>query len=392
MSSFCSLFQQIVSIVPRGRFEQLARKHGSEYHARGFTSWEQFIAMMFCHLARAQSLREIEHGLRTAAGRLSHLGIDAAPPKSTLSYANAHRPWQLYESLFYELVELCRATPGPRRFQFKNKLLSIDSTTIELLSEMFEAVKYGKSKGAVKLHLMLDHDGMLPVFAVVDSDPVGDITVARRMAFPAGAIVVFDRGYIDYSWLQSLTQSNVFFVTRLKKNCHYELVERRDPPRGVIRDEIVDVFDVRYVRREGYVPLRLRRVEVADPDGGANLVFFSNHLTLGATTIARIYKDRWQIELFFKALKQNLKIKTFIGTSSNAIHIQLWTALIAMLLVRYLKLKSQCWVSLSNLFAMLRFHLFSYRDLWAWLSEPFEPIRPDEYQLVLIELGQQPGA
>lgn len=392
MSSFCSLFQQIVSIVPRGRFEQLARKHGSEYHARGFTSWEQFIAMMFCHLARAQSLREIEHGLRTAAGRLSHLGIDAAPPKSTLSYANAHRPWQLYESLFYELVELCRATPGPRRFQFKNKLLSIDSTTIELLSEMFEAVKYGKSKGAVKLHLMLDHDGMLPVFAVVDSDPVGDITVARRMAFPAGAIVVFDRGYIDYSWLQSLTQSNVFFVTRLKKNCHYELVERRDPPRGVIRDEIVDVFDVRYVRRQGYVPLRLRRVEVADPDGGANLVFFSNHLTLGATTIARIYKDRWQIELFFKALKQNLKIKTFIGTSSNAIHIQLWTALIAMLLVRYLKLKSQCWVSLSNLFAMLRFHLFSYRDLWAWLSEPFEPIRPDEYQLVLIELGQQPGA
>ena len=389
MPSFCNLFQQIVSIIPRGRFEQLARKHRSEYHARGFTSWQQFIAMMFCHLARAQSLREIEHGLRAAAGKLSHLGIDAAPPKSTLSYANAHRPWQLYESLFYELVELCRATPGSRRFQFKNKLLSIDSTTVELLSEMFEAVKYGKSKGAVKLHLMLDHDGMLPVFAVVDSNPLGDITVARRMAFPAGAIVVFDRGYIDYPWLQSLTQSNVFFVTRLKKNCHYELVEQRVPPRGVIRDDLVDVFDVRYVRREGYIGLRLRRVEIADPDGGANLVFFSNHLTLGATTIARIYKDRWQIELFFKALKQNLKIKTFIGTSSNAIHIQLWTALIAMLLVRYLKLKSQCRASLSNLFAMLRFHLFSYRDLWVWLSEPFEPIRPEEQQLILIQLGQQ---
>jgi len=383
MSSLCSLFRQILNTMPRGRFEQLARQHGSERHARGFTSWQQFVAMLFCHLGRAQSLREIEHGLRSAEGKLNHLGIEL-PRRSTLAYANAHRPWQLYESLFYVLLEQCRQAPLSRRFRFKNKLLSIDSTTVELVSEMYAWAKYNKSKGAIKLHLMLDHDGFLPEFAVISDGHRADITVGREMPLPEGAVVVFDRGYVDYEWFRTLGVRGIYFVTRLKKNCHYRVLEERPVVRGIVRDQIVEVFDVRTARRPDYVPLRLRRIEVAVSDEEPNLVFFSNYLKLGATTISRIYKERWQIELFFKALKQNLKVKTFIGTSANAIQIQLWTALIAMLLVRYLKLKSACTPSLSNLFAMLRFHLFSYRDLWEWLRKPFEPVQAPSSQLTLV--------
>lgn len=386
MSTFCSLFSQILNTIPRGRFEQLVRQHGSERHARGFNSWQQLVAMLFCHLAKAQSLREIEHGLRSAEGKLNHLGIDV-PRRSTLAYANAHRPWQLYESVFYQLLnDIQAAQPRRHRLRFRNRLVSIDSTTVELVAEMFAWAKYNRSKGAVKLHLMLDHAGLLPTYAVVSDGQVGDITVGRRMAFEAGSVVVFDRGYIDYDWFASLTERGVWFVTRLKRNAHWRVVEHRDVPErgGVVSDQIVDVMHVRRSRYGRRSCLRLRRVEIVDPQGGPNLVFFTNQMTFGPTTIGRIYKERWQIELFFKALKQNLKIKTFIGTSANALHIQLWTALIAMLLIRFLKLKSQSFLSLSNLIAMLRFHLFAHRDLWTWLQKPFEPLPPPGPQQLLL--------
>jgi hypothetical protein len=384
MQSFSSLLAQILNIIPRGQFAQLVAEHQSERHARGFTSWQQLVSMLFCHLGRAQSLREIEYGLRSASGKLNHLGVDA-PSRSTLSYANAHRTWRLFEDLFYVVLERCRsAQPGKHRMRFKNPLFSIDSTTVELVSEMYSWAKYNKTKGAIKLHLMLDHDGYLPSFAVVTDGKSADITVARTFQFDPGSVVVFDRGYIDYAWFRTLTERGVWFVTRLKKNAHFTVVETRKPPKGVISDQVVDVFDTRRTLRGGFVPLRLRRIEVDDQKGGI-LVIYSNHLTFGATTISRIYKERWQIELFFKALKQNLKIKTFIGTSMNAIQVQLWTALISILIIRYLKRKSATAVSLSNLIAMLRFHLFAYRELWSWLQSPFEPPSPPSpLQLSLI--------
>ena len=385
MQSFCSLLVQILNVIPRGQFTQLVARYQSDRHARGFTSWEQFVSMLFCHLGRAQSLREIEYGLLSAGGKLNHLAIDA-PSRSTLSYANAHRPWQLYESLFYSILDHCRSVqPGKHRLRFKNPLFSIDSTTVELVSEMYSWAKYNKAKGAIKLHLKLDHDGYLPSYAVVTDGKSADITVGRTFEFDPGSVVVFDRGYIDYAWFRTLTERGVWFVTRLKKNAHYTVVEDRQPPRGVISDQVVEVVDVRRAARGGFTPLRLRRIEIPDPEKGGTLVFFSNHLTFGATTISRIYKERWQIELFFKAIKQNLKIKTFIGTSMNAIQIQLWTALIAMVIIRYLKLKSATPVSISNLIAMLRFHLFAYRELWSWLKSPFEAPPPTPaIQLSLI--------
>lgn len=376
MQSFCSLLVQILNVIPRGQFQELVNRHRSDRHARGFSSWEQFVSMLFCHLGRAQSLREIEYGLRSATGKLNHLGI-AAPCRSTLAYANRHRPWQLFQSAFYSILEHCRsARPGKHRLRFKNPFFSIDSTTVELVSEMYSWAKYNKTKGAIKLHLMLDHDGYLPNYAVISDGSSADISVGKAFQFEPGSVVVFDRGYIDYSWFRTLTERGVWFVTRLKRNAHYSVVETREPPRGVISDEVVEVIDVRLAARNNFVPLRLRRVVIPDPDRNGTLVFFSNHLKFGATTISRIYKERWQIELFFKALKQNLKIKTFIGTSMNAIQIQLWTALIAMLILRYLKLKSATSISLSNLVAMLRLHLFAYRDLWVWLKNPFDSESP----------------
>jgi len=293
MQPFCSLFSQILKVIPRSRFEQLTRKHGSERHARGFTSWQQLVAMLFCHIGRAQSLREIEHGLRSAQGKLSHLGIEV-PHRSTLSYANEHRPWQLFESLFYVVLEQCRsARPGRHALRFKNPLLSVDSTTVELVSEMFSWARYNKRKGAIKLHLVLDHDGLLPTYAVVTDLGSGDITVGRTIKFEAGSVVVFDRGYIDYEWLRSLDTRGVFFVTRLKKTAHFKVIEERTLPRSrsVIRDQVVDLTHVRRSTRGGFVPLRLRRVEIVDPETDKHLVFYSNLMDFGATTISRIYKQ-----------------------------------------------------------------------------------------------------
>ena len=327
--------------------------------------------MLFCQLGRAHSLREICGGLRSCEGKLSHLGI-TAPNRSTLAYANEHRPWQLYRAVFHELLARCQPlAQGRRKFRFKNKLVSLDSTVIDLCASLFDWAKFRQTKGAVKLHLLLDHDGYLPSVVVITEGRRHDVRVARHLRFAPGTILIFDRGYVDYGWFGRLTTDQVFFVTRLKDNAVYEVVERRRVPEHsqVRRDEVIRLTGA---EAETKCPHLLRRVEVYDPEKDDTLVFLTNHLAFGATTIAAIYKDRWQIELFFKALKQNLKIKTFVGTSANALKVQVWTAMIAMLLLKYLQLKARFAWSLSNLVALLRMNLFTYRDLWAWLDQPFE--------------------
>jgi hypothetical protein len=376
MNRVCSVFQQILNIFSRAEFEQLARKHGAERHARGFTCWDQLVAMLFCHLGRAQSLREICGGLATAEGKLNHLGIDAAPARSTLSYANAHRPWQLFESLFYVLLDRCREIAPKRRLKFKNALLSLDSTVIDLCASIFDWAKFRTTKGGVKIHMLLDNQGLLPSYALITDAKTSDIRAAREMTFSPGAIVVFDRGYNDFLWFVTLALQGVWFVTRMKDRTTYRVVERRKVPRGsaILLDEVIEL-DVNLGRYgvELDSPVRFRRVVTRVPDREEPMVFLTNHLDFAASTIAAIYKERWQIELLFKALKQNLRIKTFVGTSSNALSIQIWTALISMLILRYLQLKAQHGWSLSNLLAMLRFNLFTYRDLWPWLNAPFSP-------------------
>jgi IS4 transposase len=325
--------------------------------------------MVFCHLGKAQSLREICGGLASCEGKLQQLGVDAPPKRSTLAYANEHRPWQLFEAVFYQLLDRCRTVAGPKPFRFKNKLLSLDATVIDLCAETFPWAAFRRTKGAVKLHFTLDHDGYLPTFLVITDGKHNEGPIARQQTFLPGTILVFDKGYTDFAWFAQLSAAGVFFVTRLKRKADYTVVERRTPPRdrGIVCDQVIRFRGP--LTRQKY-PDPLRRVVLCTAEG-ERLEFLTNHLALGASTIARIYKDRWQIELFFKVLKQHLRVKTFVGTSANALHTQIWTALIALLLLKYLQLKARFGWSMSNLVALLRLNLFVYRDLWTWLDDPF---------------------
>jgi len=373
-----SIFSQILQLIPRFEFESAVRKHDAERHARGFSSWGQFIAMLFCQLGHAQSLREICGGLAASEGKLRHLGLPTAPARSTLAYANEHRPWQLCQTAFEQLLAKCQtlaaSQPGTRKkrkFRFKNPLLSLDASVIDLCATMFDWAKFRLTKGAVKLHLLLDHDGYLPSYAVITEGKKHEVCVARQMRFAPGTILVFDRGYTDYEWFASLIQQAVYFVTRLKENADYGVVENLAVPqgRGVRRDQVIFFYKLAKAGIDAY----FRRIEFYDEENDRVLVFLTSHMGLAAATIAAVYKERWQIELFFRALKQSLRVKTFVGTSANALKTQLWTALIAMLLVKYLQLKSSFGWSLSNLVALLRQQLFVYRDLWTWIDDPFQP-------------------
>jgi hypothetical protein len=384
MNRVCSIFSQILQLIPRLEFQAAVSEHKAERHARGFSSWAQFISMLFCQLGHAQSLREITGGLASCEGKLKHLGVDKAPKRTTLSYANGHRPWQLYETVFHQLLKRCQAEAQTqkRKFRFKHKLLSLDSTVIPLCLSVFDWAHYKRAKGAVKLHMVLDHDGYLPSFAVLTEGKTADITAARQMSFAPGTMLAFDRGYTDYGWWLSLTRQKVHFVTRLKDSAEYGIVEQREVPQGgnIIRDEVI----VLCAQQEIGPQARLRRIEVWVEEKQQTMVFLTNNFELAASTIAKIYKERWAIELFFKAIKQGLKIKTFVGTTENAVQTQIWTALIAMLLVKYLQLRSTFGWSLSNLIALLRQQLFVYRDLFKWLNDPFQaPPALDDGQMNL---------
>jgi hypothetical protein len=380
VNRFCSIFSQILQLFSRFEFETAVRKHKAERHARGFTSWGQFVAMLFCQLGRAQSLREICGGLAASEGKLKHLGLPAAPKRSTLAYANEHRPWQLYQTVFHQLLEKCQQVaakaPGKkkRKFRFKNKLMSLDATVIALCASVFDWAQFRRTKGAVKLHLLLDHDGYLPSFAVVTEGKQHEVRVARQLHFAPGTILAIDRGYSDYKWFARLTEEGVYFVTRLKDNADYKVLEERDIPKrkGLLRDQVIFFYKL----AETGVDCWFRRIEYLDEENDQVLVFLTNNMNLAAATVAAVYKDRWAIELHFKALKQNLRLKTFVGTSENALQTQIWTALIAMLLIKYLQLRSSFGWSLSNLVALLRQQLFVYRDLWNWIDNPFQPPPP----------------
>jgi len=382
LSKVCSIFSQILQLISRTGFDGAVRRHQAERHARGFSSWGQFVAMLFCQLGAAKSLREICGGLAATEGKLRHLGLPQAPPRSTLAYANGHRPWQLYEDVFHQVLNQCRAVAAHhpsgqwRKFRFKHKLLSMDATVIDLCASVFDWARFRRTKGAVKLHLLLDHDGFLPCYAVITEGKQHEVRVARQWSFEPGTLLVMDRGYNDYAWFVDLSQQGVFFVTRLKDNAAYIVVENRPLPhrKGLLRDQVICFYQQARDGQECY----FRRIEFYDEEQDRVLVFVTNHLTLAAATVAEVYKQRWQIELFFKALKQSLRIKTFVGTSANALKTQIWAALIAMLLIKYLHLKATFGWSLSNLVALLRQQLFVYRDLWHWIDHPFQAPEPPE--------------
>jgi len=346
--------------------------------------------MLFCHLAQVKSLREICNGLRCCLGKLTHLGIFRLPNKSTLSYANSKRPYAFYEALFYKtLARVQLLAPDLKKkkskFRFKHRLFSIDATLMDLCLSLFPWAKFRRTKGAIKLHMLLDHEGYLPTFALITEGNVSDIHFARVLDLPPDSIVAMDRAYNDYELFARWTGRNIWFVTRLKSNAVYKVVEeRKTPQKGhIISDQVIRFTGSNTAEK---CPCPLRKVVIWDDVNQREITLLTNHMEFGATTISAIYKDRWEIELFFKALKQNLKIKTFVGTSANALKIQIWTALIAILLIKYLQFKAKFKWSLSNLVALLRMNLFTYRNIWAWLNEPYET-PPEGTQAIQLKLN-----
>jgi len=374
MIKTASIFSQLLQQVPRDVFARLVKKHDAEYASKGFTCWAQFTAMLFCQVAHTDSLREICNGLACCLGKLIHLGIKSGPSKSNLSYANIHRPSALFEDLFWSLTDRFRSQGhlGARKhkFRFKNKLLSLDSTTISLCLKLFPWAEFRRAKGGVKAHVLLDHTDYLPSYVLISKAKMHDANVLALLCLNPGSIVAMDRAYNDFKQFARWTEQDVYFVTRMKENTVYTVDENRPVPlnRNIRCDQVILLTGL---QAQNKCPHKLRRIVVWDEENKREIILLTNHLGFGATTIAEIYKERWQIELFFKALKQNLKVKSFVGTTENALRIQIWTALIAMLLLKWLHHLSQAGLSLSNLASLLRLNLFTYRDLSDWINDPF---------------------
>lgn len=384
MSHNHTILGQMLQMFSRFEFQKAVKETKTEYHARGFRSWNHFVAMLFGQLSAQDSLRGIEAGLASQAQSLYHLGVRPVH-RSTLSYANEHRSHELFKKTFEWMLSKCQPLAPKHKFRFKNPLYSIDATTIDLCLSLFDWAKFRKTKGAVKLHVKLNHSGYLPTFAIVTTGKENEQKVVPRIPLEKGDVVVFDRGFTNFAWYATLCDRDIYFVTRIKKNADYRVVERRSTAhlKHISSDHIIE-FKGFYSKQK--IPYRLRRIRSKDPETGKYIVLLTNQLEWSAQTIARIYKDRWQIELFFKALKQQLKVKSFVGTSRNALLSQLWIALIAYLLLCFLKFKSKFSWSLYTLSSILPTNLFSRRNLWDWLNAPFHsnsklPLSELQYEL-----------
>jgi len=379
-----TLLGQMLQIFPRYEFQKAVLETKAEYHSRGFSSWNHFTAMLFGQLAGQDSLRGIEAGLATQAMNLYHLGIEPIH-RSTLAYANEHRTHELFKNLFFSMLSKCQVIAPKHKFRFKNPLYSLDATTIDLCLSLYNWAKFRTTKGAVKLHVKFNHAGYLPNFAVMTTGKVHEQTVARSVPFEKQDVVVFDRGFPDFAWYATLDSKGVYFVTRAKRNIAFRIVERRDVRHlpNILSDQIIEFKN--FYSKQDY-PNRLRRIVSKDPETGKKITILTNQLSWSARTIAAVYKERWQIELFFKTLKQQLKIKSFVGTSKNALLSQLWTALIAYLILSYLKFKSKFGWSLYTLSSILPTNLFSRRNLWDWLNAPFHAISPSPLTTIQYDL------
>jgi hypothetical protein len=368
-----TVFAQVLKLVPRHEFESLANHHHDVQKLRQFSRWSQFVALSLAQLAGRCSLRDIVSNLSAQAGKLYHLGSREVA-RSTLARVNERQPYTLYEALFYKLLARCQSSAPRHGFRFKNKLYSFDSSTIDLCLSLFPWAHFRTTKGAVKLHVGLDHDGLLPSFVALTDGKTHDVIVARTLELPASSIVVMDRAYTDYAWFNALDEKGVFFVIRQKRNANYRVVERRETPpgKGLICDQTIRISGAKADR----CPIPLRRIAYRDPETGQRYVFLTNNFHLAAKTIADVYKARWQVELFFKCIKQNLKIKSFIGTSKNAVLTQVWVAMCAYLLLAWIKFSSRIGRSLQQMVRLLQMNLFERRDLLQLLRG--DPVKPPD--------------
>ena len=382
-----TLFSQIIQKIDKQIFKKLVKERQSDKYCKGLDSWTHFCSMLFCHFSKAHSLREISNGLRARGGNINHIGVLKAPAKSTLGYANGHRHWQLFEHFYYSLQHHLQGLGGYQKvkFRIKSKIYLLDSTTISLCLSLFDWARYRRQKGAIKLHTVLDYDTCLPAFVHLTDARVHDVKAAQDIILPRGSVVVADRAYQDFGMLWQWHIQGVRFVVRLKSNILVQTVKQNPlPPEKdfhILKDEIVQLQGI---NTTGKYPAPLRKVIVYDPKTEKEIEVVTNVLSWTASTISDLYKARWQVEIFFKEIKQHLSIKSFVGTSQNAVLIQIWTAMSTILLLKYLKAIAKYKWCLSNLVAFLRMSLFARIDLQNWLDKPFEP--PPEIENTQLHL------
>jgi len=383
MAHHNTIFSQLLKLVSRHEFETLAKEHHEGRQLRKTSRWSQFVALCLGQLAGRHSLRDIESNMIAQSNRLYHLGAKPIA-RTSLARLNEKQPAKLYESLFAKLYANCQKSAPNHRFRFKNKLYSLDASLIDLSLKIFPWAHYALGKSAMKLHLSLDHNGYIPHFAAITEGKVSDIEMGRTLNYSKGSIVVFDKGYIDYKWFKTLTNKDVFFVTRIRKNAIWKVEERRtvDKSKGLTSDQTITLTGI---KPKNIGMPKLRRVGYKDPETGQQYEFLTNNFILSAQTIAEIYKERWQVELFFKWIKQNLKIKSFVGNSKNAILTQIWIALCTYLILAYLKFSAKLGWSLQSMLRILQLNLFMRRDLMALLrGDPPERNAQEIRQLCLL--------
>ena len=376
MSHQNTVFHQLLKPILRQDFERLAKLHHSGQKLRSATRWDQFVAILMSQLSCRQSLRDIQSNLESQQEKLYHLGAKRIA-RSTLARLNEEQPASLYQQLFTQLLQHCENSKTAHKFRFRNPLYSLDASHIDLSLSLCEWAKVHESKASIKLSVGLNHSNTIPEFVALGDGIENDMVQGRAFKFPAGSIIVFDKGYVDYQWFAQLTLQNVSFVTRLRPKTVYQVKSSRSvlATKGIIADECIELSSA-HAKKRG-APKLLRRIEFYDTDKKRTFEFLSNNFHLAASTIAAIYKDRWKIELFFKAIKQNLKLKSFLGRSRNAIQTQIWIALIAYLLVNFAKHMAQEEWSVQRLLRIIQVNLFE-RKLLRSLFVPDKKWRKQE--------------
>jgi hypothetical protein len=374
-----TLFSQIISKLDRSRFKSLVKHYNTDKHQKGFNSWSHLVTMLFCQLAKSQSLRDISNGLRSATGNLNHLSMTRSPSKSTISYQNKNRSWELFRDYYYVLLESLGQQAQSKRttFRIKSKIFLLDATTISLCLSLFDWARYKTKKGAVKMHTLLDYDGHLPSYVNITDGKTADNKGAYDVSLLKGSVIVADRFYNDFSLLNVWDTSGVYFVIRHKDNIKFKTLKELELPKErhqhLLKDEIIELTGV---KTKGKYSQKLRRVALWDEKNQQTIEIITNQMSWTANTIGELYKARWEVEIFFRDIKQQLHIKSFIGTSENAVMIQIWTALITILILKALKMQAKHAWYLSNLVAFIRLNLFVKVELHKWLDNPFAKEQP----------------
>jgi len=374
MKNVTTIFNQLLNLIPNGKFQKIVEKYNGDKYVKTFNSFHHFITLLYAQIKEKDSLRDIQHPINLEKSKLQFFSLPEIK-RSTLAEANNRRNHKIFEYLFYEILDKTIKLTPKHKFKFNNQLYSLDSTTIKLSLSVFDWAKFRTAKGAIKIHTKLNHSGNIPDFLVITDGKCSDIRAAKNhFDFLPDSIVVFDKGYIDFKWLYSLHHKGVFFVTRAKDNMAYEITGQHEftEGTGVVSDE--EILLTSQNGAKDY-PERLRMVKYYDIKTEKLYTFITNNFKLAAKTIADIYKDRWKVELFFKWIKQNLKIKSFWGTSENAVMSQIWIAMIFYLLVSYIKFQTKSELSILEFTRIIRTTLFQrvalmdllslrYKDIW----------------------------